>query len=118
VVSCAYLETLFGATICPTTAPAIGEVDLLIPVAIVHDIACADYVGVWEINPGVAIGVSIVHMVQLSLAATDFDDLDAADISLLRDRIARRGGRFIAGGAVGCAGDKADPDVVLCDDGG
>src|SRR5215470_11001561 len=57
-------------------------------------------------------------MVQLSLAATDFDGLDAADISLLRDRIARRGGRFIAGGAVGCAGDKADPDVVLCDDGG
>src|SRR5579864_3870182 len=52
---------------------AVGEVDLLVTVAIVHDVAGADHVGVTEIDPAVAVGMGIVDMVYLGLAAADLD---------------------------------------------
>src|SRR5262249_26361486 len=92
---------------------------LLIAVTIVHDVAGADHVGVGEINPGVAIGVGVVDMVQLRLAAADLDDLDAAGVGLLR-YAALRGGRLcVARPAVlVAAGGETEPDVVLGDNGG
>jgi len=57
-------------------------------------------------------------VVQFCLAAADLNGLDAADVGLLRDRVARNRRGLVTGRAIGGAGDEADADVILGDDGG
>ena len=81
-------QPVIGGTDHAADVAAIEEVHLLIAMVAVHDVAGGDHVGVREIDASVAVGVGIVVVGEHRLAAADHDFLVAAEIGLLRDRVA------------------------------
>ena len=111
VVRC--LEPGVGRTEHAADVAAIGEVDVLIALVAVHDIAGGEHIGVGEKDPGIAVGVGIGDMGEQRLAAAHFHRLRSAEISLLRKRFRCPRRRLVAGKARRGAGGKAEPDIVV-----
>jgi hypothetical protein len=114
-----HLEEGVGGADQASDVAAIGEIDGVVAAGVAEGVAGVEHVGIIEEDPGVAVGVRILDVVELRLAAADLHRLGAAGISVGRQGVGRLGRHLRASQAVGgVAGGETDPDVVLRHDGG